>query len=198
MTTSPATRAGNAAALANARAETSARKHRAVLAALDRAEEHGHPLTVAGLAAQARVSRQFLYSKPDLIKRLRRHQEQHPGDGGEPLRAARTADLVRATDIIKHLKNEVRQLNQKLDAGLAAQIELRDETRLRELYEQRGHELTRLIAQNSDLNRTVEQLRETVRGLEDDLAVERTALRDLTRHSDNVTDLRPAADPSIR
>jgi len=190
MTTQQTGRAGNPAALAAARAETTERKHRAVLTALDRAEDRGIPLTVAGLAAQAGVSRQFLYSRPELIKRLRRHQEQHPGDGGEPLRAARTADLIVAGDTIKRLKQEIRQLNGRLDAGLAAQLELRDETRLRELYEQRGHELTRLIAQNADLTRTVEHLRETVRSLEDDLAVERTALRDLARDSDNVTDIR--------
>ncbi|MCK3768063.1 DUF6262 family protein [Microbacterium aerolatum] len=190
MTTNETGRAGNPAALAAARAETAQRKHRAVLTALDRAEERGTPLTVSGLAAQAGVSRQFLYSRPDLIKRLRRHQDQHPGDSGEPLRAARTADLIVANDTIRRLKHEIRQLTGRLDAGLAAQVELRDETRLRELYEQRGHELTRLIAQNADLGRIVEQLRETVRSLEDDLAVERAALRALASHDDNVTHIR--------
>lgn len=107
MTTNETGRAGNPAALAAARAETAQRKHRAVLTALDRAEERGTPLTVSGLAAQAGVSRQFLYSRPDLIKRLRRHQDQHPGDSGEPLRAARTADLIVANDTIRRLKHEI-------------------------------------------------------------------------------------------
>lgn len=185
-------RPGNVTALAVARADAAHRKYQTVLAALNRAEDRGIPLTVSSLAADARVSRQFLYSRPDVIARLRRHQIQHPHDGGEPLRAARTADLIMANGTIKQLKREIRELNTKLDSGLAAQIELRDETRLRQLYEQRGHELTRLITQNADLSRTAEELRETVRSLEDDLAVERAALRALAQHHDNVTDLRPA------
>lgn len=121
---------------------------------------------------------------------LRRHQEQHPDTGTGPLRAARTADLVNVHDTIKRLKGEIRELNRKLEAGLAAQIELRDEKRIRQLYEQRGHEIERLLTHNADLIRTVTQLRELVRSLEDDLAVERTALRELTGQPANVTSIR--------
>lgn len=191
MTSTDPTRAkGNTASLVHARAETSARKHRDVVAALIGAADRGQPLTVSTLAAAAGVSRQFLYSRPDLMDGLRRHQERHAGAGNAPLRAARTADLVNAHDTIKRLKGEIRELNLKLDAGLAAQIELRDEKRLRQLYEQRGQEIDRLIAHNADLSRTVAQLRETVRALEDDLTVERTALREITGQPSNVTSIR--------
>jgi ABC-type phosphate transport system auxiliary subunit len=111
------------------------------------------------------------------------------------LRAARAADLINAHETIKRLKGHIRELNLKLDAGLAAQIELRDEKRLRQLYEQRGQEIDRLIATNTDLSRTVAQLRETVRALEDDLTIERTALRELTGQPSNVTSIRFGDDP---
>lgn len=186
---------GNPAALAKARAETSARKHRDVVVALARAADNGQSLTVASLAAAAGVSRQFLYSRPDLLEGLRRHQQRHPDDGDAPLRAARTADLVNAQSTIKRLKAEIRDMNRKLDAGLAAQIELRDEQRLRRLYEQRGHEIERLLTQNTDLTRAVTLLRENVRGLEDDLAVERTALRELSGLPANVTSIQFRDDP---
>lgn len=188
--TDPATPRGNAAALAHARAEASARKHLDVVAALMTAADRGRPLTVSTLATAAGVSRQFLYSRADLMVGLRRHQERHPDKSDWPLCAARTADLINAQDTIKRLKMDARALNRKLEAGLAAQVELRDETRLRQLYERGGHEIERLLTQNADLLRTVAQLRELVRTLEDDLAIERTALRELTGQPANVTNIR--------
>lgn len=188
--TDPTPPRGNSAALAHARAETAARKHRDVVATLAGASGRGESLTVSTLAAAAGVSRQFLYSRPDLMEGLRGHQERHPEAGNAPLRAARTADLVNAHDTIRRLKAEIQNLNQKLDAGLAAQVELRDEKRLRQLYEQRGHEVERLLSQNADLVRSVAQLRELVRTLEDDLTVERTALHALTGQPANVTSIR--------
>lgn len=181
---------GNSAALAHARAETAARKHRDVMVTLARASGRGESLTVSALAAAAGVSRQFLYSRPDLMEGLRGHQERHPEAGNAPLRAARTADLVNAHDTIRGLKAEIKNLNRKLDAGLAAQVELRDEKRIRQLYEQRGHEIERLLTQNADLIRTVTQLQELARSLEDDLTIERTALHQLTGQAVNVTSIR--------
>ncbi|MFH8252902.1 hypothetical protein ACH3VR_21225 [Microbacterium sp. B2969] len=55
------------------------------------------------------------------------------------------------------------------------------------VFEHSGHEIERLRAQNADLLRTVSQLREQVRSLEDDLAIERTAIRELTGQPANVT-----------
>jgi hypothetical protein len=189
MTTGHTPAKGNAAALARARAQTSARKHQDVVAALKVAADRGHSLTVSTLAAAAGVSRQYLYSQPDLVDALRSHQQTQTGLDDPPLRA-RAADLINAHETIKRLKGHIRELNLKLDAGLAAQMELRDEKRLRQLYEQRGQEIDRLIANNTDLSRTVAQLRETVRALEDDLTIERTALRQLTGQPSNVTSIR--------
>ena len=190
MTTGHTPAKGNAAALARARAQTSARKHQDVAAALKVAADRGHSLTISTLAAAAGVSRQYLYSQADLVDALRRHQQAQTGLEDPPLRAARAADLINAHETIKRLKGHIRELNLKLDAGLAAQIELRDEKRLRQLYEQRGQEIDRLIANNTDLSRTVAQLRETVRALEDDLTIERTAVRELTGRPSNVTNIR--------
>ena len=186
----PARAKGNAAALVQARAETSARKHHDVVAALATAAGRGEALTVSALAAAAGVSRQFLYSSPELMNGLRRHQKRHSAAATAPLRASRMTDLINALDTVKRLRCEVRDLNLKLDAGLAAQIELRDERRLRQLYEQRGQEIDRLIAHNTDLSRSVTQLQETIRALEDDLTVERTALRDVMGHPSSVARLR--------
>jgi hypothetical protein len=196
--TIPSRAKGNAAALIQARAETAARKHRDALAALRSAADHGQPLTVSTLAAAAGVSRQFLYSRSDLMEGLRRHQEKHTGSGSTILRAARTADLVNAQGTVKRLKGEIRQLQLKLEAGLAAQIELRDERRLRQLYEQRGLDINRLIADNADLSREVTQLRETVRALQDDLAVERNALNELMGSPSTVTNIRFADGATFR
>ncbi len=188
--TAPTPPPGNPAALARARAEASARKHRDVVATLHAAADRGQALTVSALAAAAGVSRQFLYSQPDLMDGLRQHQERHPAAGDRPLHAARAADLVNAQNTIKRLKGEARELSRKLDAGLAAQLELRDEKRLRQLYEHRGAEIERLLTQNADLLRTVSKLREQVRSLEDDLTIERTAIRELTGQPANVTSIR--------
>lgn len=181
---------GNSAALTQARAETSARKHRDVVTAIARASAGGQSVSVSTLAASAGVSRQFLYSRPDLMEGLRRHQERYPDSNSAPLRESRVSDLVNAHDMIKRLKLEARELTRKLDAGLAAQIELRDETRLRQLYDTRGQEIERLLTQNSDLARTVFELRERVRSLEDDLTIERSALRALAGQPDNITPIR--------
>lgn len=183
-------RNGNAAALARARAEAAARKHQEVLTALAAASNRGESVTVSTLAATAGVSRQFIYSRHDLIESVRRHQDRHPDVGSVTLRGARVTDLVNARDTIKRLRSEIQSLNWKLDAGLAAQVELRDEKRVRQLYEQRGHEIDRLLTQNADLLRTVVQQRELVRTLEDELVIERTALRELTGQPANVTNVR--------
>lgn len=98
--------------------------------------------------------------------------------------------MVNAQDTIKRPKGEARELNRRLEAGFAAQLELRDEKRLRQLYEHRGNEIERLLAQNADLLRVVSQLREQVRSLEDDLVAERTAIRELTGQPANVTSIR--------
>jgi len=181
---------GNPAALARARAEIAALKHRDVVTALARAAERGQTLTVSTLASSAGVSRQFLYSRADLLEGLRRHQQRFPGAAHTPLHAARTADLINAQSTIKQLKAQIHDLHLKLDAGLAAQVELRDEKRIRQLYDERGHELERLLAQNADLVRTVAQLRELVRSLEDDLTIERAALHALSGVPANVTSIR--------
>lgn len=182
-------RRGNALALAHARAVAAAHKHRDVVAALTRAKELGHSHTVSSLAAAAEVSRQFIYSRPDLVQGLRQLQEHGPTGQHAPLTAARTADLINAQETIKRLKSEVRDLNRKLDAGLAAQIELRDEKRIRQLYEHRGLEIERLLTRNADLTRTVAELRELVRSLEDDLAIERNAVKSLAGRPANVTSI---------
>lgn len=182
-------RRGNGEALARARAANTARKRADVLRSLSRAADRRRPLSVSALAAEAGVSRQFLYSHDDLLRALRAHQSNVPAAPTEELRGARTSDLINAQGVISRLRSEITVLNGRLEAGLAAQLELRDERRLRVSYEQRGLEIERLVTANADLTRTVHELRELVRTLEDELVVERSALRDLANASTNITAL---------
>ncbi|MGC4932591.1 DUF6262 family protein [Gordonia sp. DT30] len=182
---------GNTSALKRARSEAAARKLRDVVVALQQASDRAMPLTVSTLASAAGVSRQFLYSHPELIRQLRAHQERYPLQGNTTLADTKLADLANAHAVIKRLQKQVAELNSQLDAGLAAQLELRDERRLRQSYDQRGDDLNRVLTENFSLKQTVSALQERIRTLEDDLTVERSALRELVSLSTTVRPLHP-------
>lgn len=109
--------------------EAAARRRQQTLAQADQALEHaeraGEPLTVAQLAAQAGVSRSWLYTQPALVARLR----QLPGQdraGGPPAppaaqRATETS-LQRRLEAAHHrnqlLQAEVRDLRTQLARAL--------------------------------------------------------------------------------
>ncbi len=81
---------------------------------LERAERTNEPLTVVALAAQARVSRSWLYTQPDLLAQLRRL------DGPRPSAPVNPA-LDRASQQSLHRRLELaHQRNQLLQAEVQA------------------------------------------------------------------------------
>jgi hypothetical protein len=89
----------------------------------------GTPITFDAVAKQARVSRSWLYSQPDLraeIERLRgRRQTAAVGRAVPDRQRASDASLLRrlesATERIKHLETENRQLRDALALALGEQ-----------------------------------------------------------------------------
>src|SRR5215216_1283819 len=89
----------------------------------------GTPFTVDAVAKQARVSRSWLYSQPDLraeIERFRsRHQTAATGRAVPDRQRASDASLLRrlesATERIRRLESENRQLRDALALALGEQ-----------------------------------------------------------------------------
>ena len=111
-----------------ARRRAAATRKRAVTA-LRQMDTTGTPITVDAVAKQARVSRSWLYSQPDLraeIERLRgRRQTAAAGRAVPDRQRASDASLLRrlesATERIKHLETENRQLRDALALALGEQ-----------------------------------------------------------------------------
>ncbi|WP_199565799.1 DUF6262 family protein [Spongiactinospora rosea] len=99
---------------------------------LDNLERNGGKITVAGVAAQAGVSRTFLYhpDQADLLKRLRDLAEQQPS-AGRPAAPIRQRLSTRSHEtIVKALRKAnqtLREENQRLHNELAVALgQLRD------------------------------------------------------------------------
>ena len=111
-----------------ARRRAAATRKRAVTA-LRRMDTTGTPFTVDAVAKQARVSRSWLYSQPDLraeIERFRsRHQTAATGRAVPDRQRASDASLLRrlesATERIRRLESENRQLRDALALALGEQ-----------------------------------------------------------------------------
>ena len=109
------------AAAAQRRQQTLARAEQA----LEHAERAGEALSVAQLAAQAGVSRSWLYTEPDLMARLRQLPGQDRTGGPTALPAAQRAtakSLQRRLEAAHHrnqlLQAEVRDLRTQLARAL--------------------------------------------------------------------------------
>ena len=118
-------------------AEASARRHeltrsRAIqaLRELDRA---GTPVTFAGVAQTARVSRSWLYTQPDISSQIRRLRKNTDGAGAVPA-GQRTTDaslrarLTAALDRNKQLADENARLRRQLAHALGDQRSARTRT----------------------------------------------------------------------
>lgn len=109
--------ADNAGYLHQAAAARSERTRQRATEALDKLEQDGTPLTVAGLARAAGVARSWIYTQPDLIARI--------NTGRPSIRSAENS-LTRASEEswqrrielahtrIKQLMEENRQLREQL------------------------------------------------------------------------------------
>jgi len=159
------------AALQRARAHDAARKRQAVLDALQRMADNGVRVTFDLVARQAGVSRQFLYSDPQLraaIEEARRRPPPAPHrdtfDDPDGLRT----DLLLAREEIKRLRAENTKLKAKLIEHIASsQLGSQDETQ---------RELT---ARNAELAREANALRRQLTIAHEDLAAARDTNRDL-------------------
>jgi Family of unknown function (DUF6262) len=114
--------------VAAARHRAAATRKRAI-SALRHMDNTGIPITFGSLAREAKVSRSWLYSQPDLraeIQRLRaRHDTAHPRRPTPQRQRASEASLLRrletATTRIRHLEKENQQLRETLALALGEQ-----------------------------------------------------------------------------
>ena len=114
--------------LAAARRRAAATRKRAV-STLRRMDKAGLPITFDAVARQAGVSRSWLYNQPDLraeVERLRARR-QHPTTHAPVPDRQRASDpslrqrLAAATERIKHLESENKQLREALAHALGQQ-----------------------------------------------------------------------------
>ncbi|MEV0006462.1 DUF6262 family protein [Micromonospora sp. NPDC050980] len=89
--------------------------------ALAAAGRTGHPVTVAGLAATAGVSRSWLYTQPDLIDAIRQLQQRHPAPERTSPQPASTTSLRHRLDTalarIKQLRADNADLTRQLETA---------------------------------------------------------------------------------
>jgi len=105
--------------------EAAARRHeltraRAVqaLRELDRA---GAPVTFAGVAQAAGISRSWLYTQPDISSHIRRLREKADGAGQRATETSLRARLTAALDRNKQLADENARLRRQLARALGDQ-----------------------------------------------------------------------------
>jgi hypothetical protein len=112
----PANRTGRLAEHARARHEQTLQQAQAALAAMSR---EGAPVTIAGLAARAEVSRAWIYTQPglrDQIEQLRRNRASSRGrqTGNRASEESLRRRLELAHQKITQLRTENHQLRQDL------------------------------------------------------------------------------------
>lgn len=170
MSTDPAAER-RIAALHRARARQAARKRQDVLETLQTMTGNGVRATFDLVARQAGVSRQFLYSDPELRTAVEQARSRPPSN---PLRdvtgdadGLRT-DLLLAREEIKRPRAENAKLKTKLIQQVASSQLTSDDEALREP-----------TARNAELVREASSLRRQLATAHEDLAAARDANRDL-------------------
>lgn len=159
------------AALHQARAQETARKRQDVLDTLRAMTGNGVRVTFDLVARQARVSRQFLYSDPELRAAVEHARSRPPStplhDHTGDADGLRT-DLLLAREEIKRLRSENAKLKTKLIQHVASSQLASDDEALREL-----------TARNAELARETSSLRRQLATAHEDLAAARDTNRDL-------------------
>jgi chromosome segregation ATPase len=159
------------AALHQARARQAARKRQDVLKTLQKITGNGVRVTFDLVARQAGVSRQFLYSDPELrtaVEQARsRPASTPPRDPTGDTSGLRT-DLLLAREEIKRLRSENARLKTKLIQHVASSQLASDDETLREQ-----------TARNAELVREASSLRRQLATAHEDLAAARDTNRDL-------------------
>lgn len=124
----PADNTAHLIAAAKRRSTDSAQRVRDTLREFHRS---GQPITVAGVARQAKVSRTFLHSQPDLLEAIRSLQAQNDGPDPIPLRqrASEKSLLTRIEGLTasnKKLRDDNAKLRRRLELALGDLRELQD------------------------------------------------------------------------
>ena len=111
-------------ALAEFQRQRSGERRNAVIAAVRKLDRAGQPVTVAGVAAAARVDRSYIYDHPDLLEEIRRLRATTPAKLASRPAAERStiaslqARLRSADEEIARLKAENRRLHERLAVAL--------------------------------------------------------------------------------
>lgn len=110
--------------------EAAARRHQLTRAravqALRELDRAGAPVTFAGVAQAAGISRSWLYTQPDISSHIRRLREKTDGAGAVPAGQRATEDSLRARltaalDRNKHLADDNARLRRQLARALGDQ-----------------------------------------------------------------------------
>ena len=110
--------------------EAAARRHQLTRAravqALRELDRAGAPVTFAGVAQTAGISRSWLYTQPDISSHIRRLREKTDGAGAVPAgqratEASLRARLTAALDRNKHLADDNARLRRQLARALGDQ-----------------------------------------------------------------------------
>jgi hypothetical protein len=180
------------AALREHNSRQSQAKRQRVVSAIAEAARDGTPCTVTLIARVASVSREFIYSHPDLIAALRRAKSA--SQGGPLLRnnvppreaallaerATLIAQVNKKQDQLEAAHHAIEQFEKQHERLLGAQLDqLMQPARLEELTSENEHLTRRLI----ELTRINEAQERSIRILEHDLKVSRLA------HSETAAEL---------
>lgn len=169
------------------RAAASSRKRYAVQQALNDSLAAQDAITPSSIAARAGVSRQFLYSHPDLIEAVRRAAKQlrdrtprvgpRHGPVQQGLRADHqtlTAKVARQRTTIAEQRSRIEDLEQQRQRWLGSQLDARLGVSPEEHAELRAA-CDRLMSDKTSLMRRVTELERLNAILETDLVVSREA-----------------------
>lgn len=113
--------ANNIAALAEATRRRSAQARNRAVKALTAAQQGTKPVSVAGVAKTASVSRSWLYTQTDLMTAIRQIQQRQPAPARTGPQPASMASLQRRLDTalarIKQLRGENADLTRQLETA---------------------------------------------------------------------------------
>lgn len=197
--------------LKNARAAASRQKRRSVELAVTEALAAADPITFSEIARRAGVSRQFLYSHPDLrsavegaskaplARKTRATERDHLSDGMRSDNRVLMTKIERQRETLAAQASRIEDLERQQQRWLGDQLEARTAVSPEDHAELRVA-CDRLMSENSTLGQQVSELRRLVSILEADLAASREAHQaDLIEHgvldAENVAPLR-ATPPS--
>jgi hypothetical protein len=173
-------------ALRAARTRESADKRARVLAAISSLESQGMPISVAAVAAAARVSRSFVYGQGmrDRVEATKARQGTlgSPPLPGQPSSFRATpeslrTDLAIAREEIRRLRQAEAALTQRLRLQLGAEIEGPEKAALITRVGELEAANRQLVAERDARALEIEAAKRRVTELEDDLNAARESLR---------------------